>query len=374
VNVAVLNTGTATVKCALVEVDGARDKVRRRRTLAFEPGTRRSEVVREALETQRDDRADAIGHRVVHGGARYTAPTLIDDRLEAAIERVAPLAPMLNTTALEGIRIARELYPDRPMVAVFDTAFHAGRPLESLNYALPREVTESYAVYRYGFHGIAHESLAEALAAFQRHAVESVCAVTLQLGAGCSACAVDSGRSIETTMGFTPLEGLMCTTHSGTVDPGVILHLIRQGLSVDRIEELLTRRSGLLGCGGTADTRELLKREEEGDERAGLALRLFVRRIVTTAGAYFTLLGGRGSLVFGGGIGTRSPEIRRRIAAGLGAWDVQLDPSLNEDNPAGRISSPDARPTFVFDTDEEHLIARRTAEVVRANVEAPARS
>ncbi len=373
-NVAVLNAGNATVKCALVAVEGAQDRVRSRCTLAFEPGRPRGKVVREALETQRRDGAQAIGHRVVHGGARYTAPALIDDQLEAAIERVAPLAPTVNTTALEGIRIARELYPERPMVAVFDTAFHAGRPLESLNYALPREITESHAVYRYGFYGIAHESLVETLAASQKVAADKVCAVTLQLGAGCSACAVEAGRSIETTMGFTPLEGLMCTTQSGTVDPGVILHLIRQGMSVDRIEELLTRKSGLLGCGGTADVRELLRREEQGDERAGLALRLFVRRIITTVGAYFTLLGGRGSLVFGGGIGTRSPEIRRRIAGGLDAWEVHLDPELNEGSAGGRISERDARPTFVFDTDEEHLIARRTAEVVSAQLTAHAHS
>ncbi len=373
-NVAVLNTGNATVKCALVEVEDGRERVRSRCTLKFEPDRTRTEVLREALETQRRDGAQAIGHRVVHGGARYTAPALIDDRLEAAIERVAPLAPTLNMTALEGIRIAHELYPDRPMVAVFDTAFHAGRPLESLHYPLPREITESHAVYRYGFYGIAHESLVETLASSQRMVVGQVSAVTLQLGAGCSACAVEAGRSIETTMGFTPLEGLMCTTQSGTIDPGVVLHLIREGLSVDRIEELLTSRSGLLGCGGTADARELLRREGEGDERAGLALQMFVRRIVTTVGAYFTLLAGRGSLVFGGGIGARSPVIRQRIAAGLAAWDVHLDPQLNEGNTGGRISRLGARPAFAFDTEEEHLIARRTAEVVSAHVAAHAHS
>jgi len=369
--VAVLNTGTATVKSALVEVGAEGTHVESRHTLSFDAESGRGGVIRTALERLEpaSNGVDAIGHRVVHGGSRYMAPTLINRELEAVIEKVAPLAPLLNTSALEGIRIAREMYSRHPMVAVFDTSFHAGRPLESLTYALPRELTESYGIYRYGFHGIAHESLGRAQAELEGKPLESVTALTLQLGGGCSACAIQDGRSVETSTGFTPLEGFMCTTRSGSLDPAVVLHLVRQGLPPRRIERLLTEKAGLLGCGGTADVRELLERERGGDERARLALRVFVRRIVTTAGGYLTLLGGQGSIVIGGGIGSRSPEIRSRIAEGLAAWDVQLDPQLNESPVCGRISVPDSRPVYYFRTEEERVIAQ---SAVRALAPRPA--
>jgi acetate kinase len=364
--IAVLNTGTATVKSALVEVRPRDVHVESRHTLSFEGESERGHVIRSALERLEPDTngVDAIGHRVVHGGSRYMAPTLIDRELEGVIEKVAPLAPLLNTSALEGIRIAREMYPRRPMVDVFDTSFHAGRPLESLTYALPRELTDSYGIYRYGFHGIAHESLARALAELERQPLKSVTALTLQLGGGCSACAIEDGRSIETTTGFTPLEGFMCTTRSGSLDPAVVLHLVRQGLPPRRIERLLTEKAGLLGCGGTADVRELLRREQGGDERARLALRVFVRRIATTAGGYLTLLGGRGSIVIGGGIGSRSPEMRARIAQSLAAWDVRLDPQLNAGSECGRISEPGSRPVYFFRTEEERVIAQSAARAL----------
>lgn len=364
--IAVLNTGTATVKSALVDVRAKDVRVRALHSLPFDEDRGRREVIREALERLEPGRngVDAIGHRVVHGGTRYTAPTRIDDELEAVIEKVAPLAPLLNTRALEGIRIARSLFPGRPMVAVFDTSFHAVRPLESLTYGLPKDLTESCAIYRYGFHGIAHASLCAALAAAEQLRPNQVDALTLQLGGGCSACAIRGGRSVETTMGFTPLEGLMCATASGTLDPAVILHLVRQGLSPSRIERLLTEKAGLLGCGGTGDVRELLRRERAGDERAALALRIFVRRIVSTAGGYLTLLSGRGAIVFGGGIGAKSPAIRSRIAEGLATWDVRLDPERNEAGITGRISANGSRPAYAFETDEERVIAASTARVI----------
>ncbi|HEY5656207.1 MAG TPA: acetate kinase, partial [Myxococcota bacterium] len=188
-----------------------------------------------------------------------------------------------------------------------------------------------------------------------------VTAVTLQLGAGCSACAVAAGRSIETSMGFSPLEGLPMATRSGDVDPSVVLELLEQGRSADEVRELLTRQSGFAGLAGEADLRRVLAAEAAGSEPARVAVALFVRRSVATVGAYLTLLGGRGALVFGGGIGTHSADIRRRMAAGLAAWDVALDPQRN-DTPGirGRISAPSARPVYVFETDEERLIARST--------------
>ena len=286
--------------------------------------------------------------------------------MESVIEELTDLAPAHNPAALEGIRAARQVYPELPEVGVFDTTFHFGRDPESRLYALPDDVVEDGGYVRYGFHGIAHASLVESLAGARGTERERVDAVTLQLGSGCSACAVRGGESVETSMGYTPDEGLMMATRSGDVGPGVMVELFRDGRTADEVEALLNERSGLLGVGGSADMRELLEREERGDGRAALAIRMFVRRVVERVGAYWTLLEGRGALVFGGGIGTNSPEIRRRVAAGLGAWDVRLDRDRNRANEPGRVSEEGSRPVYAFRTDEARLIAREAASVLRA--------
>jgi acetate kinase len=214
---------------------------------------------------------------------------------------------------------------------------------------------------RYGFHGIAHESLVRSLAEAERKPTTEVTAVTLQLGGGCSACAVAAGRSVETSMGFSPLEGLVMATRSGDVDPSVVLALIDGGRTPAEVRDLLSRRSGLVGLAGDADMRHVLAAEAAGQEPARVAVALFVRRVVMRVGAYLTLLGGRGSLVFGGGIGTHSAEVRRRVADGLAAWDVALDPERNlEPAVEGLIARPGTRPVYVFETDEERLVARET--------------
>jgi acetate kinase len=233
-----------------------------------------------------------------------------------------------------------------------------------MHYALPVDLAESFGVFRYGFHGIAHTSLVESLAALEGLSIREVNAVTLQLGAGCSACAVAAGRSIETSMGYSPLEGLMMATRSGDVDPAVVLELLDRGRSAAEVRELLTGRSGLAGLAGDADLRRVLAAEAAGEERARLAVALFVRRIVSTVGSYLTLLGGQGSLVFGGGIGTHSAEIRERVVAGLGAWNLALDRGRNEAHRRGRISAPGSRPIYVFDTDEERVIARNVHDLL----------
>ncbi|MFW6193360.1 MAG: acetate/propionate family kinase [Gemmatimonadota bacterium] len=365
--VATLNLGSATVKLALAETDGVEAEVTRRRTVALDPdpadGAALEDHVLEALEASRirPGAVDAVGHRVVHGGREFTEPAVVGPEVEEAVGELVQLAPLHSPLALAGIGAARRYFPGRPMVAVFDTAFHAGRPEASRTYALPRRLTEPAGLVRYGFHGIAHAALAESAARAQGTGPGDVSAVTLQLGAGCSACAVRDGRSVETSMGATPLEGLVMPARSGDVGPGALLRMIPEAGGPERLEEVLAGGSGLKGLAGSADVRELLDREREGDGDAELALAVFVRRIVQTTGAYLTLLEGDGGVVFGGGIGSNSAEIRARVADGLRAWDVELDPGLNEGPAEGRISPPGRRPVYAFTTDEERLIARDTA-------------
>jgi acetate kinase len=369
VRIAVLNVGTATVRTALVDIESGEVTVRARRSVESagrEPGEASTEAL-ESLGVRAED-IDAASHRIVHGGTRYTAPIVLDSALEAALEKAAPLAHLLNAAPLAGVDVARRLFPSAPQVAVFDTAFHACRPLESLYYALPRELTDAFALYRYGFQGIAHQALVESYAAAVDKPRDQVWALTLQLGAVCSACAVEGGRSIETSSGFSPLEGLVTTTGCGSLGPGVLIHLCAQGYPPEWIEERLTRRAGLLGLAGCDSVPELLEREAGGEERAALAVRIFVNRIVMTAGAFLTLLNGRGAVVFGGGIGAGSAEIRRRVLEGLATWNVQVDLGRNEANTGGRISADGSRPVYVFETDEESAIARSAARTLELSL------
>jgi acetate kinase len=361
--IVVCNAGSATLKLAVMRV---RDTTvtEEQRTEHEWTEAARTTVVDGAL-ARIDEPPDAIGHRIVHGGSSFEQPVRLDDGVLDEIERLTPLAPLHNARSLEVVRAARRAFPNIPGYALFDTAFHAQRQPESMRYALPAEIVDALGLRRYGFHGIAHASLVEAMADFLGTASREITAVTLQLGSGCSACAVDNGRSIETSMGFTPLEGLVMPTRSGDIDPAIVLHLIRAGYDADEIERQLTLQSGLLGLAGSSDMRELLAAEADGDERASLALKVFVRRIVMTVGAYLTLLGSRGMLVFGGGIGTHSPDIRRRIMEGLAAWDVEIDAGLNESNMPGRISTRVGRGVFVFETDEETMIAREVARLLQ---------
>lgn len=357
--VTVVNAGSSTLKLSSLEVADGRS----RRLGQVELEWRRdgsdavAEVLVEGLE-RLGPAPDGFGHRVVHGGPDLVTPTVVTDAVEATLTALTPLAPLHNAPAVAALGEVRRRYPEVPSVAVFDTAFHADRPAVSMRYPLPPELTRALMLKRYGFHGIAHQSLVEGLAEVQAVPVERVNAVTLQLGAGCSACAVAAGRSLETSMGYTPLEGLVMATRCGSLDPAIVLRLLDAGYSADQIELQLTRRSGLTGLCGEGDMRRILAAAGDGAADAELALALFCHRIVLTVGGYFTLLGGEGALAFGGGIGSNAPEVRERVARGLAAWNVTLDPEANRRNGPGRISAPGSRPVYALRTDEERVIGR----------------
>ncbi len=353
--VLVFNAGTATLKSALFVVEAGLCRLLHRHEQDWPEGTVAAELVDKAL-AEVDGGVDLSAHRVVHGGRLLTGTTRVDAGVETAIESLVPMAPLHNARSLDVIRDVRRRWPRSPAYAVFDTAFHRSMPAEATQYALPPDLTQRFGLYRYGFHGIAHAALVRTLAEYTHGVPDSVTAVTLQLGSGCSACAVQSGSSIETSMGYSPLEGLIMATRCGSIDAAIVIALVRAGYSPDDIDALLNRGSGLLGLAGEPDMRRLLAAEGEGDADAALAIAMFVRRLVMTIGAGFTLLDGQGALVFGGGIGARSAKIRSRVAAALACWGVRLDEHRNRAG-AGLISTDGSRPVYAFTTDEEKLIA-----------------
>lgn len=355
--IAVVNAGASTLKLATMEVSAGRVLTVSRQQHEWADAEERDQLLRAALQALQPP-PQAFGHRLVHGGARFVDPTTVTAAVEAELESLIPLAPLHNEPAVAAIRAGRALYPQVPAVAVFDTAFHAGRPAVSRRYALPAELVETFGVRRYGFHGIAHASLLEGLAAAQGKAIEEVSAVTLQLGAGCSACAVRHGRSLETSMGFTPLEGLVMATRCGDIDAAIVLRLIRAGYTADQVEDALTRRSGLLALCGSSDMRAILAAADAGRADAQFALELFCHRVVLTVGGYLTLLGGEGAVVFGGGIGSHAAAVRARVGRGLAAWGVFIDAARNLRHAPGLVSTDQSRPVYALHTDEESLIAR----------------
>ncbi len=308
----------------------------------------------------------AVGHRVVHGGERFQASTLIDGAVVAGIEDCVELAPLHNPANLKGIRAARELFgPGVPQVAVFDTAFHANMPEAAYLYGIPYHFYRRYKIRRYGFHGTSHRYLAYRYRRMLGLPKEKVNIVTLHLGNGCSACAIKAGQSVNTSMGFTPLEGMIMGTRAGDVDASVVEYLsLKEGLSLHEIMTILNKESGLLGLSGmTSDMRELLAEEKEnGDRRARLAVDIFCARARRYVAAYFAEIGGAQAVVFSGGIGENSAEIRARVCAGLDCLGLRLDERRNaalKRGQAGLISTSASRlKAYVIPTDEELLIAR----------------
>lgn len=310
----------------------------------------------------------AIGHRVVHGGLTFTEPTVIDDTVLAEIERLIPLAPLHNPANLTGIRTARALRPDLPQVAVFDTAFHTTMPESAARYAIDTETADAYSVRRYGFHGTSHAYVSRATAKLLGKAPEDVNVIVLHLGNGASASAVRGGRCVDTSMGLTPLEGLVMGTRSGDLDPAVIFHLARVGgMSTDEIDTLLNKRSGLIGLCGDNDMREIQRRMDEGDERARLAFDIYIHRLRKYIGAYYAVLGRVDALVFTAGVGENAAFVREAAVAGLEGLGLAVDPGPNAVRGAEpRLISPaGARVAVaVVPTDEELEIATQAYALV----------
>ncbi|MFC8568997.1 acetate kinase [Streptomyces sp. NPDC057245] len=329
-----------------------------------------AELARDGLGLDSPELA-AIGHRVVHGGKHFTQPTVVDDAVLAEIERLIPVAPLHNPANLTGIRTAQALRPDLPQVAVFDTAFHTTMPESAARYAIDVETADAHRIRRYGFHGTSHAYVSRETARLLGRAPEDVNVIVLHLGNGASASAVRGGRCVDTSMGLTPLEGLVMGTRSGDMDPAVIFHLMRVGeMSADEIDTLLNKRSGLIGLCGDNDMREIRRRVDAGDERARLAFDIYVHRLKKYIGAYSAVLGRVDALAFTAGVGENSAPVREAAVAGLEGFGLELDGELNAARGDGaRLISPaGARVAVaVVPTDEEMEIATQTYALVRSS-------
>lgn len=320
-----------------------------------------------------DNPLDAVGHRVVHGGKRFFEPTIVTPLVEINIEDLSDLAPLHNPANLQGIRAAKRAFPDVPHVAVFDTAFHQTLPPEAYTYAIDADLAERHRVRRYGFHGTSHKYVSETAAAFVGRPLGDLRQIVLHLGNGASACAIDGGRSVETSMGMTPLEGLVMGTRSGDLDPAVLIHLARRAhLSTDDLDELLNRRSGLLGLSGRGDMRDVRQAANGGDGSARLALDVAVHRLKHYLGAYTALLGGLDVLTFTAGVGENDAALRAEVLTGLEVLGIRLDRERNAgtSRDARVISADDSAVTvLVVPTDEEREIARQSLQAVRGTAE-----
>ena len=374
-SVLVLNSGSSSVKYAVVEADSG--------------GTIADGIVERigegevpdhaaALQVVFDELADdmvgvvAVGHRVVHGGPELYEPTLVDDALIVTLEELSPLAPLHNPPAVLGIEVARKALPDLPHVAVFDTAFFHDLPPAAATYAIDRDIAARWHIRRYGFHGTSHQYVSEQAAAFLDVPLGSLNQIVLHLGNGASASAIVGGRPVDTSMGLTPMEGLVMGTRSGDIDPGVITYLSRTaGMSVEEIETMLNRHSGMLGLGGEIDFRVVHRRIESGDEidrkTAQLAYDVYIHRLRKYIGAYLALLGGAHVITFTAGVGENDAAVRRDALSGMAALGIELDEHLNA-SPAktARRISVDKSPTtvLVIPTDEELAIARACVAVI----------
>ena len=312
---------------------------------------------------------EVVGHRVVHGGDQFTSAVIIDDAVIAALESLCELAPLHNPVSLSGIRAAQAILgPSIPMVAAFDTSFHHTISEHASVYAIPHELSSKHRIRRYGFHGLAHQYLALRYAEFTGTPIDRVTIVTLHLGNGCSACAIRHGESVDTSMGFTPLEGLVMGTRSGDLDPALVGYLARkEGVSIDEVESWLNKRSGLLGVSGlSGDMRELITTMDHNPS-SRLAVEIFCYRARKYLGAYLAALGGADAVIFSGGIGENSPPVREKICTAMKWCGLELDRDANAElvGSDGSISSVGSRlKAYVLRTDEELIIAGEAARLI----------
>lgn len=358
----VLNAGSSNLKASLIESPNRAPADERTVDWVDEERDAGSATIREALDMA-GSRLDAIGHRVVHGGERFAGPTRLDDEVVAAIESLTDLAPLHNPLAVTTIRATRRILPDVPQVASFDTAFHATLPESARRYPVPDDWTRA-GIRRYGFHGLSVSWSVQRASEMLRRPIAELRLVVAHLGGGCSVTAVDAGRSIDTSMGMTPLEGLMMGTRAGSIDPGIVFRRLREGQPAETVESDLDRRSGLVGIGGSADMRTLLAREARGDERAGLAIEMFVRRAAMAIAASATNLATVDAIVFTGGIGEHSPTVRTRICERLHL--VRLDGSELEIDGDARLGTSTGPPVLRIAAREDVVIAGQVAAVAAA--------
>ena len=312
-----------------------------------------------------------IGHRVVHGGEAFHQPVVIDETVIAAIEELIPLAPLHNPANLTGITVTMEHAPSVPQVAIFDTAFHQSIPEHAYLYALPYSLYEQQKVRRYGFHGTSHAYVTRLAARYLNRPAEELDIITLHLGNGASAAAIKGGQCIDTSMGLTPLEGLVMGTRSGDLDPAILFYLSREtGMDMDALDTLLNKKSGLKGICGENDMRTISKAAEQGDRQAMLALTIFCYRLKKYIGAYIAALGGVDCIVFTGGIGENSTIVRQMSCQGLERLGLRLDLEKNSIRQKGilEIQATDSLVNLlVIPTDEEYEIARQTLQVIQSN-------
>ena len=394
----VLNCGSSSLKFELVHIDegaasfgeckklahGLVERIGSTASLRFEVDSSKKQesahvsdhqqAVEKVIEWLRSNPAlatfDAVGHRVVHGGNQFTDSVVIDDRVVAALDSLCEIAPLHNPSSVSAIRAARSsLGPDVPMAAVFDTSFHRTIPEHAAAYALPHELSSKHHIRRYGFHGIAHQYSVLRYAELTTAPHDQVHAVTMHLGNGCSACAIHGGKSVDTSMGFTPLEGLVMGTRSGDIDPALVSYLAKEeDIGPGDVEDLLNKRSGLLGVSGfSGDMRELID-AYDANPRARLAVDMFCYRARKYLGAYLAALGNAHTIIFSGGIGEHSPLVREKICEKLAWAGLQLDDAANRTTIGkdGRISIRGSKlDVFVIHTDEEIIIARETARLIR---------
>jgi acetate kinase len=314
------------------------------------------------------DAISVVGHRVVQGGAEFSAPTIITDEVEHKIALLSALAPLHNPPNLAGITAARSAFPNLPHVAVFDTAFHSTIPEAAYTYAIDRHVASAHGVRRYGFHGTSHAYVSRETARLMGRNLRDVNTIVLHLGNGASACAVRGGNSIDTSMGLTPLEGLVMGTRSGDIDPAVTLHLARTaGMTIDEIDALLNRQSGMLGMTGYSDMRDVRKAANEGSHDAILGLQVYTRRIRGYVGQYFAQLGSLDAITFTAGVGENSPEVRTESLAGLEQLGIEIDAERNAQRTGEpMLISTDASSVqvWVVPTNEEREIALQSIAAV----------
>ena len=311
----------------------------------------------------------AIGHRVLHGGEKVTAPVKVDEAVKDIIRECIPLGPLHNPANLSGIEACEEIFAGVPNVAVFDTQFHQTMPPEAYLYAIPMDFYKKYGIRKYGFHGTSHRFVTLSTAEFLGKKPEDITIITCHLGNGCSMAAVKNGKVIDTTMGLTPLEGLMMGTRSGDMDPAAVLRMVQVGNTAQDVDTILNKKSGLLAIGGigSGDMRDIVNAADSGNKDAALALKMFIRRIVKYIGSYYVLLGGADAIVFTGGIGEHSIPERKAILDGIACLGIKCDDAKNNDcfGKAGVISTDDSSwKAIVMPTNEELMIALETVKTL----------